>query len=323
MKKLIFTLIAAVAFCSQAQAAVKFKIRDGIENQALIDKMEQQTSLLLTAINTACQQNTDLNVSGLDISDTAIESLASCWENVHFSTEDDFIAESCLTRKRSNGTIRTYQFRNIGLTMYPLDDAYDSGSRRELCIDFTPNGRIEDINFSMDNTTYAKMLAEGELLKDVERRMQILGWCEKFKQAYNDKNIRFMEDVFSDDALIITGKVITERRKGPELPTSQRVVYTQQGKREYLNKLRAIFDKQSHSGYINVIFDDYRVMRHDAKPDYYYVTLSQKWHTKGYSDEGIVVLVWDFTNEDHPQIMVRTWQPIGEVPFGPNDIPVL
>ena len=175
----------------------------------------------------------------------------------------------------------------------------------------------------MYNSVYTKMLAEGELLKDVERRMQILGWCEKFKQAYNDKNIRFMEDVFSDDALIITGKVISERRKGPELPTSKKVEYTKQSKREYLTKLRAIFDKQSHNGYINVIFDDYRVMRHDAKPDYYYVTLSQKWHTKGYSDEGIVVLVWDFTDEDHPQIMVRTWQPIGEVPFGPNDIPVL
>ena len=323
MKKLILTIIAILAFGSQIQADVKFKIRDGIENQALIEKMEQQTSLLLTAINNACQQNTDLSIAGLDISDNAITSLATCWENVHFSTEDDFIAESCLTRKRANGSVKAYQFRNIGLTMFPLDDSYDSGPRRELCIDFTPNGRIEDINFTMDNTVYTKMIAEGEMLKDVERRMQILGWCEKFKQAYNDKNIRFMEDVFSDDALIITGKVISERRKGPELPMSKKVVYTQQGKREYLNKLRAIFDKQSHNGYINVIFDEYRIVVHSAKPDYYYVTLSQKWHTKGYSDEGIVTLVWDFTDEDRPQIMVRTWQPMGEVPFGPNDIPVL
>ena len=140
MKKIIFTLIATLGLCGQADAAVKFKIRDGIDNQTLIDKMEQQTGLLLTAINDACQQNTDLNLSGLDISNTAIEALASCWENVHFSTEDDFIAESCLTRKRSNGSTKSYQFRNIGLTMFPLDDAYDSGSRRELCIDFTPKG---------------------------------------------------------------------------------------------------------------------------------------------------------------------------------------
>ncbi len=320
MKKLLSLLTAAICAVSLSAGVVEFQFSDGVDSGALKTKMEQNVSKLLTAINAAKAQNTDINFSGIDISDTAVESLASSWNTVHFSTEDDFIVDHCISRKRPSGAVKGFQLRNIGLTMFPLDDSYDSGSRRELVIDFTPAGRIDDINFAMENTEYARMLAEGNTVGEIERRMQILDWCEKFKNAYNTKNLPFMEDIFSDYALIITGKVITERRKGPEYPATSKVVYTQQNKRQYLDGLRRVFKRNS---YINVVFDDYRVLQHPAKPDYYYVTLSQKWHTTGYSDEGIVVLVWDFTDEDHPQILVRTWQPYGETPFGPKDIPVL
>ncbi len=320
MKKLSTLLVVLLCALGIRAGVVEFQFSDGIDNPALKAKMEQNVSKLLTAVNAAKAQNTDINFAGIDISNAAIESLAASWNNVHFSTEDDFIVDHCITRRKSSGATRGFQLRNIGLTMFPLDDSYDSGSRRELVIDFAPSGAIDDINFAMENTEYARMLAEGNTVSEVDRRMQIIDWCEKFKNAYNTKNLPFMEDIFSDYALIITGKVITERRRGPEFPATSKVVYTQQNKRQYLDGLRRVFKRNS---YINVVFDDYRVLQHPAKPDYYYVTLSQKWHTKGYSDEGIVVLVWDFTDEDQPQILVRTWQPYGETPFGPKDIPVL
>lgn len=320
MKKL-FSLLTA-SFCALAISAgvVEFHFSDGVDSESLKTKMEQNLSKLLTAINAAKAQNADINFSGIDISDNAIETLAASWSNVHFATEDDFIVEHCITSRKASGGVRGFKVRNIGVNMFPLDDSYDSGSRRELVVDFTPAGRVDDINFAMENTEYARILTEANGVADIDRRMQIIDWCEKFKNAYNTKNIAFMEDIFSDYALIITGKVITERRKGPEYPATSKVVYTQQNKRQYLDGLRRVFKRNS---YINVVFDDYRILQHAAKPDYYYVTLSQKWHTAGYSDEGIVVLVWDFTNEDHPQILVRTWQPYGETPFGPKDIPVL
>ena len=320
MKKLSTLLVVLLCALGIRAGVVEFQFSDGIDNPALKAKMEQNVSKLLTAVNAAKAQNTDINFAGIDISNAAIESLAASWNNVHFSTEDDFIVDHCITRRKSSGATRGFQLRNIGLTMFPLDDSYDSGSRRELVIDFAPSGAIDDINFAMENTEYARMLAEGNTVSEVDRRMQIIDWCEKFKNAYNTKNLPFMEDIFSDYALIITGKVITERRRGPEFPATSKVVYTQQNKRQYLDGLRRVFKRNS---YIIFVFDDYRVLQHPAKPDYYYVTLSQKWHTKGYSDEGIVVLVWDFTDEDQPQILVRTWQPYGETPFGPKDIPVL
>ncbi len=66
-------------------------------------------------------------------------------------------------------------------------------------------------------------------------------------------------------------------------------------------------------------FDDYRIVRHRSKPQYYGVTLTQKWATKSYQDLGTVFLVWDFSDEDAPKIHVRTWQPMSEKAFQLND----
>ena len=88
-------------------------------------------------------------------------------------------------------------------------------------------------------------------------------------------------------------------------------------------KATELLDKElnsiSCSGYttnVNVTFDEIKIVRHGAKPNYYGVTLRQGWNTKNYSkidkysDEGIVFIVWDFTDEFNPKIMVRTWQPM-------------
>ena len=82
---------------------------------------------------------------------------------------------------------------------------------------------------------------------------------------------------------------------------------TDYGKQQYLAQLRNVFAKQ---GYINVKFDDIKVVRHGANPNFYGVTLIQHYNSSTYSDEGILFLVWDFTNPDEPRIEVRTWQPM-------------
>ena len=73
---------------------------------------------------------------------------------------------------------------------------------------------------------------------------------------------------------------------------------------------------------LKVKFDDYRVVRHPAEPDYYGVTLKQDWHSDSYSDQGSVFLLWDFTDEDHPKIHVRTWEPGIECSFKATDFKI-
>ena len=60
---------------------------------------------------------------------------------------------------------------------------------------------------------------------------------------------------------------------------------------------------------IRVTFDEIEVMRHPVNADFYGVTLHQGYSSDRYHDDGYLFLLWDFRDEAHPQIHVRTWQP--------------
>ena len=305
MKKILLTVLTILTALSlNAQPGVVFEIKDGLYDMPLKASMEVQVSRLLTAINSAAQQGGDVNFSGINIDDMASFSVASLWSNVHFRTFDEEIVTSALTLK-SGENIRGYQVRGIEIEMIPIDDTYKDDLAQEVCIDFDKSGKIVDFNLAIGVNQYIKLFREGVDLDDIDQRMQILHYIEQFKKAYNTKNIKFMEDIFSEDALIITGKVI--KRVKSDIPLPPEIQYTKYNKQQYLNNLRKVF---ARNGYINVNFLDIRVRRHGAKPNYYGVTLKQDWNSSTYSDEGILFLIWDFSDEDAPKIHVRTWQPL-------------
>lgn len=316
MKRYIFLFALLLSLTAEA-GTVTFQFSDGIDNGSLKTKMERQISALLSAINAAADAHSDINYSGIDIDPLASQSIGMTWRVVRFKTEEDDLVDHCLRQKTKSGRIRGYQVRNIGVTMIPLDNTYDGPQRRELTIDFSPTGRIEDMNFAMGQSEYADLMRNGNDLEDYDRRMQIIHWCEQFQNAYNKRDINFMEDIFSEDAIIITGK-ITKRRVKSDLAVynPMKVDYVVQNKAQYLGGLRRIF---SRKGYLNVKFTEYKIKRHGSKPNYYGVTLKQDWATTGYKDQGIVFLVWDFTDEDNPKIHVRTWQPLTEEAFSLSD----
>lgn len=307
MKKILF--IAGLSFMfsmASAQNNVDFEIADGLSNATLRTRMEQQVSNLLTAINIAESNGRNVNFSGIDIDDMASHSIVMLWGNVRFRTLDDEIVTNCI--RLGGGQFSGWQVRNIEVEMKPLDETYKGNKIQEVSIDFDKNGRIVDFNFTLGINQYMRIIREGEELDDLDRRMQILHYVEQFRNAYNQKDIDFMDAVFSEDALIITGKVI--RRVPNELQirsTRPEIQYTKQSKQQYLANLKRVF---ARNGYVNVKFDEIKVLRHGANPNFYGVTLIQHWNSSTYSDEGILFLVWNFENPDAPQINVRTWQPM-------------
>lgn len=315
MKKLLCFLFGLFVMLSGYAQKVNFEFSDGIEEGILKTKMEQQMSSLLSAINEANAVNADVNFSSIDITDDASASLTMTWEQVHFSIEDDDIVDHCISLPGKSGGFR---IQNIGVLMNPKEESgYDGEKRREIYIDFDKNGKIVDFNFTLGMNMYTEILKKGEELGDLDRRMQIIDWCEHFAKAYCDKNMKFMQTIFSDDAIIITGKMTMQRvHTDMGMKDQAKVKYVQQTKSQYLSNLSRVFASNS---YVNVKFEDYTVIRHGAKPNYYGVTLRQKWHTARYSDEGTVFLIWDFTNEEAPRILVRTWQPTTEKAFKMGD----
>ncbi|MBR1499272.1 MAG: hypothetical protein IJ615_06550 [Bacteroidaceae bacterium] len=304
---LVFFTLMVSAWALPAQDEVNFEFSDGIAGAALKSKMERQMCTLLTAINKAEREGRDINFTGIDIDQMASQSITALWANARFRCLDDDIVEHGIALKRG-GRIAQYQVRNIAVEMKPVDASYTDDVNQEICVNFDLNGQICDFNIAMDIHQYTRLMKEGITLGDIDERQQIISFCEKFMNYYREKDLANLEAIFSDDALIITGKEILRRK--PEIGMAQKEYeYTVQTKKQYLDNLRKIFTNP-RTGAVSVKFSDYVVRRHGSKPNYYGVTLIQDWATNTYKDQGIVFLVWDFTDKEKPKIQVRTWQPM-------------
>lgn len=118
-----------------------------------------------------------------------------------------------------------------------------------------------------------------------------------------------LNSVFSDKALIITGRVVKEKPNSDMTKmtlANNKVVYIKQTKQEYLSKLAMVFKTVK---FINVKFSDIEIVEHPKYDNIYGVTLKQLWKTDRYQDEGYLFLMVDFRDSDNPLIQVRTWQP--------------
>lgn len=300
MKRIALCLSFIICHLSFSVAQVSFTISDGISNAAIKSKMENAVSRMLNEINAAQSAGRSLNFSAMGNLDTRVQqSMAMLWENSPFICTDDDIVEHCIT------TGSGYQVRNIPLMMKPTGEReFGEDEYQEAVISFDKQGNVESFYLSISMNLYMNVIKSNMELTDLRRRQLILDYVEQFRTAYNQKDINFLNQVFSDDALIITGKVITT--KHAEGFTSQKIQYNKQSKEQYIKNLRGIFARNS---YIKVTFDEIEVMRHPVNPNFYGVTLLQGWTSGKYHDDGYLFLLWDFTNENAPQIHVRTWQP--------------
>ena len=149
-----------------------------------------------------------------------------------------------------------------------------------------------------------KILSEQLAETDANNRRMILNYCEHLRTSYTTKDIDFLEQVFSDEALIIVGHVIKSTTTS-EVATLPRVSYNVMSKHKYLQKLRKVFMMNKT---IDVHFSDFSIKRHPTMEGIYGVTLRQQYHSDRYQDDGWLFLLWDFRDITSPMIHVRTWQ---------------
>lgn len=281
----------------------------GYNNPAMIQKLQNNLAALLTEINAAYVENRNLNLSGVAIHvPTAGEAdvkdeLATLWDMTHFKCNKEEVRERCWTLK--NGT---FYVRQIPMTLDPDGEVKKEGAYQEVSVSFDRHGNISEFRFAIDANVGESMEKCGSVV-DVERRAIILGFVERFRTAYCRKDINFMNQIFSDDAIIVTGTVIHTRPN--DLGSSNtKVVYNRQNKQRYLANLRRAFARNKYIDVkFDVIDDDCAVTQSQNNPNVYGVRLRQEWRSSNYSDEGYVFLLWDFRDENHPEIRVRTWQP--------------
>ena len=306
MKKLLSIALFMLLMSNMSVFAakpVRLVINEGMANNTLRQKMEQNVSNLLTEINMAVARGErKLNLVNINLSSSAKESIVRLWTNDNFRCPEDEIVEKCLTT--SNG------FQVRGIPLLKIDPAAEE-NYQEAVINFNKNGMIISFYYTINPELYTNLMMDimkgggkKNEITDINRRMQIIDYVEQFRTSYNQKDLKFLNQVFSDDALIITGTVIKVRKS--EVKPINQIKYSVRTKREYLDNLRVAF---ANNQYINVAFDNISIVHHPTKRDVYGVTVHQRWNSSRYSDEGYVFMVWDFTDEKLPKIHVRTWQP--------------
>ena len=304
MVQKIKALSLLLFFPLMLSAQVTFKFSANSINQGpLKTKMEQNISALLSEMTKAGNSNGYLDLNSIDMEPEAKSRFQALWEDAAFVCVDNANVKRCLEDYQG------YQVRNIPVRVIPKDNNYDESLDRELTISLNKAGTITGVRLAWEMQQDVESMLQGSSsVSDVRQRREILKWVEDFRSYYNEKNIKSLNQIFSDDALIITGSIVTQRKRSGDMgvQVEQQVKYKVQNKEEYLSNLSRVFRNNAK---INVSFDHISVMRHGAKPNIYGVTLHQTWKSGTYHDEGWLFLLWDFNDPDHPQIHVRTWQP--------------
>lgn len=310
MKRTILcSLVMLLASLSTHAVNVTLTTDEGYNNPAMVQKLQNNLAALLTEINAAYQQKRDLNLGNLPLHVAVAgeadvkDELATLWDMTHFQCDDEEVVDRLWPMRDG-----TFYVRQIPMILDPDGDVVKESKFQEVTVTFDRNGNISEFRFALDAQVSESMEKCGNVA-NVERRTIILGFVERFRTAYCRKDINFMNQIFSDDALIITGTVV-QNRPNDMGQSSSKVVYNRQNKQQYLANLRRAFARNK---YIEVKFEvldgECGVTQSQNNPNVYGVRLRQEWRSSNYSDDGYVFLLWDFRDENHPEIKVRTWQP--------------
>lgn len=302
MKKVVILFAILFTFGTFTMAQdLKMTIIDGIQNKTVKARMERSISELLSEINRACAQERPLRLDNIDMALSGKHSLQALWQNLHFLCEDNEIVERCLTSAEG------YVIRNIYVQVNPMVEGYSDEPERALTIRLTREGQIASVAMAASDAVYGRIMEQGLSVTDLERRTTILSFVENYRSFYDEKDLKSIDRVFSNDAIIITGTVPLQKSRANDMQTwREQITYKVQTKPQYLSSLDANFKRNK---YIKVTFSDVEVVRHPANPNYYGVTLHQHWKSSAYEDDGYLLLIWEFQDGKDPIIHYRTWQP--------------
>lgn len=304
-KRLIsFFFVLFVVFTAYPQLdVVRVQIEDGISDPVLKQNMENNATHFLSSLNsTIISGKTRLKLEDEFFTKEGKECIRDMWESSAMICPVSTIVEKCL----SLGDGKGFQIRNIPVEMLSADE---DQQEQELVINFSSTGAISNVMVALENHRYVDIINANISVTDLIRRQTIIEFVENFRTSYNRKDIDYIESVFSDQALIITGNVVKVKENSDNMVQtmySEKIKYSTSSKQEYIKNLKRCFSRNS---YINLKFEELEVVRHPIKDHIYGVTLKQHWNSSTYSDVGYLFLMIDFTDPEYPCIQVRTWQP--------------
>jgi len=231
---LLISLLCIQAF---AQQTTEFRFVETAPDY-LLKTMQTNAQAVFAEIKSAYAKNkSELSLSLSNVTDEASKRIQTLWATSHFYCTETSIYARVL--KSSNG----YQVRNIPVFFAKGDKPEDQ--YRDIVLEFTAGGIISDMYIAIAQIDYATIMAAAKEVADMRHRQMVVDVVENFRTAYNRKDMPFLNDIYSDDALIITGKVLKSQKRG-DVPTAldqKKIAYSVQNKKQYLANLQKVFTK--------------------------------------------------------------------------------
>ena len=250
-------------------------------------------------------------------------------------------AEECFTDEGKDMYRRLISYGNARILGEPLYSFYTVGESEVTCrsvpmsFSFSNNGRkfVEDVTFTFDadgKIDYLAFALDEKSTTDIlqhamwsEYARKILAeFLENYKTAYALKRLDYIRSIFDDNAVIITGKVVTRPTSaygevGGEYLNNKYVQYTRQGKEQYLRNLERCFESNE---YINIRFANNDIVKAGVGGEVYGIQIKQDYFSTNYGDTGYLFLMVDLNDPKKPIIKVRSWQPERDPNFGLIDL---
>lgn len=216
---------------------------------------------------------------------------------------------SGIIKAQVNKTGNGYELRKVRmLHSYP---SINKQTTEYLVLDFSDRGELLDINAAITENLYKRFVRESEFSNDWKKRRAIIKFIEKYRTAYLTRDIKTVDLMFAEQALILVGRKILRK----ELPDGKcqykkfskepDYEYLKLSKEKYIKRQRDVFKIQKD---IFLNFGSFDIFRKNNTKNVYGVEMRQSYFSTSYSDEGYLFLLIDF-NERDPLIYVRAWQP--------------
>lgn len=172
----------------------------------------------------------------------------------------------------------------------------------KVTLRFNEEDLIDSIAFTLSE------VAEHDILDNTDWKMSskltLLTFMEDYQTAYALKRIDYLEKIFSENALIISGYKVLKKAQSDGYKLNGYTHYDTLSKSQYLNRLRGFFSRKE---YINLNFTDTEFTQAWNTEDFFGVRVRQEYFSNTYGDVGYLFLLVDL-REKVPTIHIRAWQ---------------
>ncbi len=280
------------------------------------EKVEDQQKEQITENNTIAEthlETVDAEVykNKIELIKTAIKSqnyssVSSLFTGTGYKIYEELISYGSARILMETELVAVKHQNSVICRSIPMAFSFENNKKfvEDIVFHFNSEGLIENLTFALSKTTENDII-ENAAWSAIDK-MIIINFLENYKTAYALKRLDYVESIFADDALIITGtKVkITTDFNNP-FKDNEIIIYNRQSKSEYIDRLQYSFGSKE---YINIKFEDCTIRR-GTKDNIYGIQIKQQYFSSNYADSGYLFLMVDLSDRNNPIIHVRTWQP--------------